>query len=53
MNETSEEKKTEPTCVCGESKAKHNMLSLKPGAVSGPFLRPDGQVFCRQYREAK
>jgi hypothetical protein len=43
----------EPTCKCGEAKSKHNLLSLKPGALTGPYLRLDGTVFCQQYREAR
>lgn len=43
----------EPKCECGEPKSKHNLLSLKPGTLTGPYLRPDGQVFCEKYREAR
>lgn len=55
MNET---KKQEPTCqACGRAKSAHNILAqvaAPPGAVrNGPYTDADGQVFCRQYREAK
>lgn len=47
----------EPKCQCGDAKSAHNILSLAPGPRgafrNGPYLRPDGQVFCSSYREVK